>query len=102
MVVVVGRSVVDEFDVKSWLKLGVAIVVVAVGVVLVAIGVEGNELIGSPEPGVRLDNNAVGSEVTSAADQMTSIIIFACTLDILNRIGYIMAKYLSILIATIV
>lgn len=76
--------------------------VLVVGDAVVAIGVEGSELIDSPRTGVRLDNNAVGSEVTSAADQMTSIIIFACTLDILSRMGYIMAKYLSILIATIV
>lgn len=56
----------------------------------------------SGEAGVRLDNSAVGKEVTSAADQMTRIIILACILGIRKRIGYMMAKYLSILMATIV
>lgn len=55
------------------------------------------------ESGVkRCDKIAVGNDVMRASDQMTRMIIFACILGILNLIGYMMAKYLSILIATIV
>lgn len=52
--------------------------------------------------GVKFERRAVGSEVRRAADQMTRMMIFDCSLDILSRIGYMMARYLSILIATIV
>lgn len=56
----------------------------------------------SREAGVRLDSMAMGREVMSAADQMTMMITFACVLGIRNRIGYMIATYLSILMATIV
>lgn len=52
--------------------------------------------------GMRLDRSAVGREVKRAADQMTRMIIFACILGIRSRMGYMIAKYLSILMATIV
>lgn len=58
--------------------------------------------VGSKEADDKRDNRAVGSDVNSAADQIASIISFACTFGILKRIGYIMAMYLSIEIATIV
>ena len=56
----------------------------------------------SREAGIRLDSSAVGNEVIRAADQMTKMMIFAWFLGIRNRIGYMMAIYLSILIATMV
>lgn len=56
----------------------------------------------SGEAGVRLDNIAIGNDVRSAADQMTRMITLACVLGIRSRIGYMIAMYLSILMATIV
>ena len=52
--------------------------------------------------GTSFERMAVGREVVSAADHIIRIMIFAWTLDMRNRIGYMIAKYLSILMATIV
>jgi hypothetical protein len=56
----------------------------------------------SGEAGAKFDNKAVGSDVKSAADQMTRIITLAWFFGILKRIGCMIAMYLSILMATIV
>lgn len=56
----------------------------------------------SMEAGARPDSRAVGNEVNRAADQMTRMRILACFFGIRNLMGYMIAKYLSILMATIV